>query len=73
MNGKEIMKKKETIERAEKSFLKEDKAEPFIDRAYVKETKRIFGLLKEDNGDFEDVTDRAIYDIVSDIFRGIGK
>ena len=67
------MKKTESeiqiIKKIEKEFIKEDKAEPFINREYVEETKRIFGLLKESVGDFDNDTNRAIYDIVQDIFR----
>ena len=59
-----------TIERLEISFIIEDKKEPFINREYVKETKRIFKLLKSGIiGSEQDVTDRAIYDIVNDIFH----
>lgn len=61
------------ILKAEKSFIEEDKEEPFLDREYVDETKRIFSLLKEGNGDFENPTDRAIFDIVKDIFREVKK
>lgn len=71
MNEEELNEK--VILKAEKSFLKEDKKEPFIDREYVDETKRIFSLLKADVGDFENPTDRAIFDIVKDIFREIRK
>ena len=61
------------ILKAEKSFLKEDKQEPFLDREYAEETKRIFGLLKEGSGDFENSIDRTFFDIVKDIFREIKK
>jgi len=64
-------KRTEIIKKAEKSFLEEDKAEPFLDREYAEETKRIYGLLKEDMGDFENPTDRAIFDLVNDILREI--
>lgn len=61
----------EAIKKAEKSFLQEDKKEPFLDREYVDETKRIFCLLKDKSsmGDFENPTDRAIFDVVYDILR----
>ena len=63
----------EAIKRAEKSFLEEDKKEPFLNREYVEETKRIFSLLrnKSSMGDFENPTDRAIFDLVYDILREI--
>ncbi len=63
------------IEKLEKSFIEEDKAEPFLDREYVEETKRIYKLLKNNNtnSDFIDSTDRVIYDIVKDIFREVRK
>ncbi len=69
------MNKKEIIKKLEKSFVKEDKAEPFLDREYVEETKRIYKLLKNNDtsSDFIDATDKAIYDIVEDIFREIKK
>jgi hypothetical protein len=57
------------IKKLKKEFLKEDKKEPFLDREYVDESLRIFDILSEGIGDFEDETDRAIYDIVQDIFR----
>jgi len=61
----------EAIKRAEKSFLKDDKKEPFISREYAEETKRIYGLLKNKSsmGDFENPTDRAIFDVIYDILR----
>jgi len=57
------------IKRIEKEFIKEDKKEPFQDREYVLETLKLFILLEEDVGDYENPKDRAIYDIVQDIFR----
>ena len=50
-----------------KSFIEEDKKEPFFDREYSKETKRIYNNLIEGNG--VESQDRAIYDIISDIFK----
>ena len=69
-NDKKI---EEAISKAEKSFLEEDKKEPFLDREYVDETKRIFSLIKGKSsmGDFENPTDRAIFDVVYDILREI--
>ena len=65
------MKQEKIIEKAEKSFLDADKEEPFLNREYAEETKRIYLLLKNraSMGDFESPTDRAIFDIVQDIFR----
>ena len=63
------MERKQIINKVEKSFNTEDKKEPFLNRAYVDETKRILNLLKSDCGDFENPTDRAIYDIVTDILK----
>jgi len=64
---------KKLIFKAKKSFNNEDKKEPFLDRYYVEETNRMFDLLLEDIGDFPDATDRAIYDIVKDLFREFKK
>ena len=59
------------IQKAEAIFLEDDELEPFINREYVEETKRIYGLLrnKASMGDFDSPQDRAIFDIVEDIFR----
>lgn len=38
------------IEMAEGRFLKEDREEPFANRDYVKESKRIYRLLKKGVG-----------------------
>ena len=61
------------IEKLEKEFIKEDKEEPFLNREYVEETKRIYKLLKEEIDSEENPTDRAIYDIVNDIFRELDR
>ena len=56
-----------------KIFRKEDRSDPFYDRDYVAESNRIFNLLKNPNGIGNDLTtsstDRAMYDIVLDIFN----
>ncbi len=57
----------EILEKLSKSFNEEDKKEPFIDRGYVEETKKIYGYLI--NGGIDQYDQRAINDIVSDIFR----
>lgn len=57
-----------------KEFLKEDKDDPFIDRDYVEETKRIYKLLMVPEGMTQHLNiDRAVYDIVADILRYFGK
>jgi len=51
-----------------KNFEEEDKKEPFLDRGYVEETKKIYQALME--GAFsDDFQERAIYDIGLDIFK----
>lgn len=57
------------IQKAEENFLEDDKLEPFSNREYVKETKRIYSLLEDKHamGDFDDPKDRAIFDVVNDI------
>jgi len=61
------------IRSAEAVFLEDDEAEPFKNREYVEETKRIYGLLKNkaSMGDFDSPQDRAIFDLVEDIFLGV--
>ena len=61
------------IEKLEREFIKEDKKEPFLNREYVEETKRIYKLLKGEIDSEENPTDRAIYDIVNDIFRELDR
>ena len=63
------------IQKAEANFLEDDELEPFLDREYAEETKRIYDLLKNkaSMGDFESPQDRAIFDIVEDIFLGVEK
>jgi hypothetical protein len=62
------------LAKMKRSFNEEDKADPFNDRDYVDETNRLFDLLMEEYPhDPEDSKDRAIYDIVADIFRACGK
>ena len=58
-----------------KEFVKEDKADPFVNRVYAEETKRIYKLLivPEDMSDFGNETDKAIYDIVGDLLRHFEK
>ena len=65
------MNEDEIIKQAEAIFLEDDEAEPFINREYVEETKRIYGLLKDKHtmGGFESPQDRAIFDVVSDVLR----
>ncbi len=67
------MKEEDIIKKAEKSFLEDDKLEPFLNREYAEETKRIYGLLKDkcSMGDFESPKDRAIFDVVYDILREV--
>jgi len=62
------------IGKLKKSFNEEDKTEPFDDREYVDESNRLFDLLMEEYPiDPQDSRDRAIVDIVIDIFRVCGK
>ncbi len=69
------MNEDETIKLAESTFLEDDEAEPFLNREYVNETKRIYTLLKNNHamGDFEDPKDRAVFDLVQDILRISGE
>lgn len=57
----------EILEKLSKSFNEEDRKEPFIDRGYVEETKKIYHYLI--NGGIDQYDQRAINDIVADIFR----
>jgi len=70
-NLEEDKRTQEIIIKAEKSFLESDKEEPFLNREYAEETKRIFALIKNKSsmGDFEDPKDRAMFDVVYDILR----
>jgi hypothetical protein len=62
------------LARLRESFNEEDRAEQFNDREYVDETNRLFDLLMEEYPhEPVDPKDRAIYDIVADIFRACGK
>ena len=69
------MNEDEIIKQAEAIFLEDDEAEPFISREYAEETKRIYGLLKENHamGDFPNPKDRAIFDVVYDLLRISGE
>ena len=51
----------------EEEFIKADKSEPFLDRNYVRESKRIFNLLRGRTPSDFNSGGRAIYDIVLDI------
>ena len=55
------------LKRLRNGFITEDKREPFIDRNYVEETIRIYDNLIESNTC--EYQEKAIYDIISDIFR----
>jgi hypothetical protein len=83
-HGKKILKRRKVKKRSEhrieimarlkKSFNDEDKTDPFNDREYVDESNRIFDILMEESPyDPPDCHDRAIFDIVYDIFRECGK
>jgi len=62
------------LAKLKKSFNDEDREEPFKDREYVDETNRIYSILMEEwPADQEDSKDRAIFDIVADVFRACGK
>jgi hypothetical protein len=63
------MNKQKILEKLKKQFIKEDKEEPFLNRAYVKETKRIFDMLLGVKKSSFNETDYAIFDIVDDIFK----
>lgn len=52
------------MKRLLKEFIKEDESEPFINREYVEETKRIYRLLIGDIPHGNE-TDNAVYDIVN--------
>lgn len=69
------MNEDEIIKQAEATFLEDDEAEPFLNREYAEETKRIYGLLKDKHtmGNFENPQDRAIFDVVSDVLRISGE
>jgi len=69
------MNEDEIVKQAEANFLEDDEAEPFLNREYAEETKRIYGLLKNkaSMGDFDSPQDRAIFDIVQDILRICGE
>jgi len=81
--GEEFLNKPESItidqdsviRKAEVTFLEDDEAEPFLNREYAEETKRIYSLLKDKHsmGDFESPKDRAIFDLVQDILRISGE
>jgi len=62
------------LAKLKKSFNEEDRADHFNDREYFDETNRLFDLLMEEYPhDPADSKDRAIYDVVADIFRACGK
>lgn len=64
------MDKQAIIKKLLKGFIAEDKIDPFGNREYAKETRRIFEMLiSYDELNLKDETDEAIYDIVDDIFR----
>jgi hypothetical protein len=63
------LNKIEILKKLKGEFVKEEKAEPFQNREYVKESTRIFNMLI-DGFDFgKNETDNATFDIVDDIFR----
>lgn len=72
-NAPPILDHDSILRNAETNFLLDDKDEPFLNREYAEETKRIYKLLrnKASMGDFDSPQDRAIFDIVEDIFRGV--
>lgn len=59
------------VKKIKKSFDEEDRKEPFVNRFYVEETNRIFDLLLSDYGGFTDETDRAIFDIFTDVMNKV--
>ncbi len=63
------MNEDEIIKQAETNFLEDDTLEPFANREYVEETKRIYDLLKNEHpmGDFKSPQDRAIFDVAYDL------
>lgn len=63
------MGKTKILKKLKKSFVKEDKEEPFLNREYVEETLRIFDLLIGGFDLGESQTDNAIQDVVNDVFR----
>lgn len=67
------MSKTEILEKLKKSFIEEDKQEPFQNREYVEETLRVFDLLIGGFDLGEDEKNNAIQDIVSDIFNYFGE
>ena len=62
--------RRELMNRLRKRFVDGDKQEPFADREYVKESKRLFklygGVLADGSAE-----DRASYDIVTDLIQDI--
>lgn len=62
--------KEEILKQLKEDFIKEDEAEPFLNRLYVDETIRLFDMLIEGYDELAEYpTDKAINDIVIDIFR----
>lgn len=61
------LNKIEILKKLSKSFNEENEQEPFLSLEYVEETKRIYDNLI--NGGLNEYQERAINDIISDIFR----
>ncbi len=69
----EHKKRKELIEKLETRFHNEDIIEPFNDRFYVFECKRIYNLLKKSIGDCNNATELAWFDITHEIIDKLSK
>lgn len=61
------------MKKLKEDFNKGDREEPFIDREYVEETNRVYDVLIEGIGDEPNSTDKAIFDIVNEIFIATNK
>lgn len=61
------------MKKCKQMFEADEKSEPFADKEYAKETKRIYKFLAEGVGDLDNPTDKAIFDIVNQIFHELEK
>lgn len=64
---------KDFIKKCKEIFDKDEEVEPFIDTVYVDETKHIYDILVEGVGDLSNPRDKAVFDIVNQIFYELEK
>jgi len=64
---------KDFMKKMQNSFNADDENEPFDDRDYASRTKELYKMLSEGNPDLKDYSDRAVYDIVNQIFHELEK